>query len=298
MQNKKKLISIVLNCYNGAQYLDAALNSVLNQTYKNWELIFWDNLSTDDSKNIFDSFKSKKFKYFKSKKHVPLYKAKNLAIKKCKGKYITFIDSDDTWESNKLKKQIKLFSNKKIGIAYGNMWIRSENNNRSKVYWKKKLPEGFIYNELIKNYCIGIISVMIKKEIMTGKNKIFNERFNHIGDFDLFLKLSKKYKFAAVQSPVATYRIHGKNLSFIKRKNEIKELNDWVKQNRNRLKKSEVNIIKKKIEQKKFINVKFEGNFINTIKFFFQSKNIKYKIKNLILLILPIGLLKKIMWYV
>ena len=298
MQNKKKLISIVLNCYNGAQYLDAALNSVLNQTYKNWELIFWDNLSTDDSKNIFDSFKSKKFKYFKSKKHVSLYKAKNLAIKKCKGKYITFIDSDDTWESNKLKKQIKLFSNKKIGMAYGNMWIRNENNNRSKVYWKKKLPEGFIYNELIKNYCIGIISVMIKKEIMTGKNKIFNERFNHIGDFDLFLKLSKKYKFAAVQSPVATYRIHGKNLSFIKRKNEIKELNDWVKQNRNRLKKSEINIIKKKIEQKKFINVKFEGNFINTIKFFFQSKNIKYKIKNLILLILPIGLLKKIMWYV
>ncbi len=298
MQNKKKLISIVLNCYNGSEYLDAALYSVLNQTYKNWELIFWDNRSTDDSKKIFYSFKSKKFRYFKSKKHVSLYKAKNLAIQKCKGKYITFIDSDDTWENDKLKKQIKLFSNKKIGVVYGNMWIRNESNNKSKIYWKKKLPEGFIYSVLLKNYCIGIISVMIKREILTLKNKIFNDRYNHIGDFDLFLKLSKKYRFGVVQSPIATYRIHGKNLSFLQRKNEVKELKEWVKQNQIKLKKYEINIMKKKIEQKNFINVKFEGNFIKTIKFFFKSKNLKYKFKNLVLLILPIGLLKKIMWYV
>ena len=82
MQNKNKLISIILNCYNGEKYLEEALSSIISQTYKNWELIFWDNKSTDKSRQIFNSFKSKKFRYFKSKKHVSLYKAKNFAIKK------------------------------------------------------------------------------------------------------------------------------------------------------------------------------------------------------------------------
>ena len=297
MQNKNKLISIVLNCYNGAEYLEDALSSILRQTYKNWELIFWDNKSTDGSKKIFESFKSKKLKYYKSKKHVSLYKAKNLAIKKCKGKYITFIDADDIWDNNKLKKQIKLFSNKKIGVVYGNMWILNENNNRSKIYWKKKLPEGYIHNDLISNYCIGIISTMIKKDILNFKKKIFNERYNHIGDFDLFLMLSKKYKFAAIQNPIATYRVHGKNLSFKNRKNEIEELNYWLKKNQKNMKKNEKDIIKQKIEQKTFIEIKLQGNFFNKIKYFFENKNLKYKVKNLAILFLPTNFLKKIMWY-
>ena len=59
MQNKNKLISIILNCYNGEKYLEEALSSIISQTYKNWELIFWDNKSTDKSRQIFNSFKSK-----------------------------------------------------------------------------------------------------------------------------------------------------------------------------------------------------------------------------------------------
>ncbi len=298
MQNKNKLVSIVLNCFNGEEFLKAALSSIINQTYENWELIFWDNKSTDRSKIIFDKFKSKKFKYFKSKKHVPLYKAKNLAIKKCRGEYITFIDSDDTWDKDKLKKQIKLFSNKKIGVVYGNMWIRNENNNKSKIYWKTNLPDGFIYNDLIKNYCIGIISTMIRKKILNFKKKIFNEKYNHIGDFDLFTMLSKKWKFGVVQSPVATYRVHGNNLSFKNRKNEIKEFKHWLNKNSKYLKDFEKKIIEQKIEQKCFIDIRLEGHFLSTVRFFLKSKYIKYKFKNLVLLILPIILLKKIMWYV
>ena len=225
MQNKNKLISIILNCYNGEKYLEEALSSIISQTYKNWELIFWDNKSTDKSRQIFNSFKSK-IRYFKSKKHVSLYKT-HFAIKNI-GDFVSFIDADDVWEKDKLKNQLKLFSNKNIGVVYGNMWIRNENLNKSKVYWKKKLPEGFIYNDLINNYCVGIISTIIKKKILNLRKTIFNENYNHIGDFDLFIKLSKKYKFGVIQNPVATYRIHG-NLSFVNRENEIKELKHWLK---------------------------------------------------------------------
>ena len=138
------------------EFLKAALSSIINQTYENWELIFWDNKSTDRSKIIFDKFKSKKFKYFKSKKHVPLYKAKNLAIKKCKGDYITFIDSDDTWDKDKLKKQIKLFSNKKLGLFTVICGSEMKIIINQKYIWKTNLPDGFIYNDLIKTIVLEL----------------------------------------------------------------------------------------------------------------------------------------------
>ena len=192
MQNKKKLVSIILNCYNGEKYLQQALNSIEKQSYKNWELIFWDNKSTDNSKNIFQSFKNKKFRYFFSKKHTSLYKARNLAIKKSRGQFISFIDADDLWDRNKLKKQVELFlRNKQVSLIYGNLWIQNENLKKRKLYWKKDLPSGLIYKKIIKEYCIGIITVMIKRNILSKKNA-FDSKYNIIGDFDLFTRLAKK----------------------------------------------------------------------------------------------------------
>ena len=297
MQNKNQLITIILNCYNGEKYLNDALRSILLQSYKNWELIFWDNKSTDRSKKIFKSFKDKRFRYFYSNKHTSLYEAKNLAIKKSKGSYLTFIDVDDVWEKNKLREQIKLFSDKRVGVVYGNMWIRNEINKRTKIYWKTELPSGMIYNKIIKNYCVGIISTMIRKNILNIRKNVFNVKYNHIGDFDLFIKLSRKYKFGVIQLPVATYRIHGKNLSFINRKNEIYELKDWFKNNEKKLKKEEKIFILNRIDQREFINLKLKGKFLKTFRFLINKKNLRYKLKNLILLVLPTQLLKTVLWY-
>jgi len=132
MKENKNLVSIILNCYNGEKYLEDALKTVINQSYDNWELIFWDNRSTDNSKKIFDSFESEKFRYFYSNKHTPLYEARNLALKECRGKYIAFIDADDYWETNKLEKQISLFENKRVGVVYGNLWIYNEKLKKKK----------------------------------------------------------------------------------------------------------------------------------------------------------------------
>jgi len=103
------LVSVIMNCYNGEAYLNDAIKSVLNQTYKNFEIIFWDNQSKDNSKNIFRSFNDKRLKYFYSSKHTTLYEARNLAIKKSKGEYIAFLDTDDIWLKDKLHLQIKKF---------------------------------------------------------------------------------------------------------------------------------------------------------------------------------------------
>ena len=102
MKNSKPFVSIIMNCYNGEKYLKKSIQSVINQTYKNWELIFWDNQSIDKSKQILESFSDKRIRYFKSKKFRSLYDARNFAIKKANGKYICFLDTDDWWFKKKL----------------------------------------------------------------------------------------------------------------------------------------------------------------------------------------------------
>ena len=97
---KKPLISIIINCYNGEKFLKNAIRSVLNQTYKNWEIIFFDNNSKDKSVKILKGFKDKRIKFYstQNKNLLPLYKARNLATQKAKGRFITFLDVDDTWK--------------------------------------------------------------------------------------------------------------------------------------------------------------------------------------------------------
>ena len=97
------IVSIIMNCYNGETYLDESISSILSQTYKNWELIFWDNKSQDKSAEIFKKYNDKRLKYFYAKEHTTLYKARNLAIEKSSGEFIAFLDTDDLWSSNKLE---------------------------------------------------------------------------------------------------------------------------------------------------------------------------------------------------
>ena len=92
------LVTILMNCYNGEKYLKDSLNSLISQSYKNWELIFWDNQSNDRSKKIFDTFNDARLKYYKAQNHEKLYVARNQALSKAKGEYIAFLDVDDLWE--------------------------------------------------------------------------------------------------------------------------------------------------------------------------------------------------------
>jgi glycosyltransferase involved in cell wall biosynthesis len=297
---KKKLVSIILNCYNGESFLKQALESVEKQKYSNWELIFWDNKSTDNSKKILKSFFNKKLKnkvrYFKSDKHYSLYKSRNLALKKARGEFISFIDADDTWEADKLSKQIKLFKEKDVGVVYGNLWIRNEALKKKKRFIKYKLPEGYIFSNLINNYYVGILTSVIRKKFLTDSNINFNDKYNIIGDFDLFLKLSKKHKFKAIQEPVATYRLHDSNLS--KKSNyEISELKYWLSKNNKYLKSFEIKQIKKKIKQTEFLQYKLKKNFFELVIFFFKSSSL-FSVKNMIILILPIFILKRFIWFI
>jgi glycosyltransferase involved in cell wall biosynthesis len=243
--NKAPLISVIINCYNGEQYLKEAVRSVINQTFKKWEIIFWDNKSEDGSKEIIKSFKDKRIKYFYSKKHHKLYKARNLAIKKSKGKYICFLDVDDTWLKNKLKIQISQLLYNNFDIVFSNYFIKDENKNQKYLAIKKNKSLNYknLAQEFLDYYFLGILTVMAKKQIFMHKK--FNSKYQIIGDFDFFIKASLKYKIFYNQSPLAIYRIHSNNFSNKKIKMHINELKIWLIENKLKFRKYNTSAIKK-----------------------------------------------------
>lgn len=243
MKNSKPLVSVIMNSHNGEKFIKRSITSVLKQSYTRWELIFWDNCSQDNSKKIIKKFNDRRIKYFYSNKFFTLYKSRNLAIKKAKGKYLCFLDVDDQWKYMKLKEQVRSLEQLNLKFIYSNYLIK--NKMKNKIYLRKKgeLPQGFITQRLLDDYFIGIITVMIRKDVF--KSFKFNSGYNVIGDFDLFIKLSLKYKFASSQKAFAIYNIHGKNMSLTKLKIYTQELEYWIKKNeKNLLKNLNVNKIK------------------------------------------------------
>ena len=129
------LVSIIVNCYNGEKYLKKCLQSIISQTYENWEVIFMDNCSTDNSKKIFQSFNEKKFFYFTSEKLINLSKARNLAISKSNGNYICFLDTDDYWNNNKIYNQIRIFKSQDAALVFSNFIVHNnQNGKKKKIY--------------------------------------------------------------------------------------------------------------------------------------------------------------------
>ena len=135
---KKILVSIIVNCFNGERFLVEALESVINQTYQNWELIFWDNQSIDQSAKIVKKLNNPKIKYFLAPKHTCLGEARSLALSKSKGDWIAFLDCDDYWDKDKLKDQVNSikFHKGNVGYVYSKCELFRDvfKNNRSIIF--------------------------------------------------------------------------------------------------------------------------------------------------------------------
>jgi glycosyltransferase involved in cell wall biosynthesis len=290
----KPLVSIIVNCYNGDSYLKECIESIIAQTYQNWEVIFWDNRSEDKSAEIFKSYNDKRFKYFYADEHTSLYQARNLAIKETNGELIAFIDADDLWVKNKLEIQVKLFEDPKVALAYSNLWIIKNRSNNKKIFIKKNSPSGFVYNKLLDEYNVGIITVIFRKKILENLKKLFDERFSIIGDFDFFLRLSKLHYYKYTSNPLAIYRIHDKNFSSIYKEKEMEEFNIWSDENQKSISAEKISKIKKKISLRELLHYKFKKNYRACYKILIKNCKSIIFFKMLVIILLPLYILKKI----
>jgi len=253
-----KKVSVIVNCHNGQKYLNECIISILNQKYQNFEIIFYDNFSDDKSKEIISSFEDKRIKYFYSNNKLSLYQARNNALERVSGKIIAFLDVDDWWNENYLSSRALLFNDDKQDFFYCNRYTFYEKNKKLQIFRKKNLPNGKIYNYLAKDYLISISGLIIKKEIF-DKVGLFNKDFNIIGDFDLVMRMSRKFNAHATNEPLLFYRYHKNNFSKINLEMFFKEFNKWFND---------------QAKQK-------DKDFLNNIKYF-EKKLLSYEIKNLL----------------
>lgn len=171
---KKELkVSIILPNYNSSETIRATISSVLNQKYKNWELIIVDDNSNKITKSILSKYKKlKKVKIFYLKKNKGAAYCRNLAIKKSKSYYIAFIDSDDLWQKNKLNLQINYMKKNNYFFTYTNYKTFKINNSIKKNIL---VPEKFTFNSFVKNTSIATSTMIIKRSTV-GKIKFSNTK--------------------------------------------------------------------------------------------------------------------------
>jgi glycosyltransferase involved in cell wall biosynthesis len=190
---KKCVVSVIIPTYKRVEKLKRAIDSVLNQTFRNWEIIVIDNHSNDGTKELILSYNNPKIKILLIKNKGNIAKSRNLGIKKSKGKYLALLDSDDLWTPNKLKACIKTLS-KETKIVYHDMYTQ---NNVNQIIFRKsgmcrdlKKP---IYNDLILNGpAFPTSSVVVEKNVFKKIN-FFDVKKNLITweDYDAWIRLSK-----------------------------------------------------------------------------------------------------------
>jgi glycosyltransferase involved in cell wall biosynthesis len=218
-----ELISVVVNCHNSEKFIEECIYSILSQSYKNLEIIVWDNMSDDGTENIVKTLTlvEPRIKYYRGDSFVPLGSARNLALNKCGGKWIAFLDSDDIWHHNFLASQMNALRNKEettFGFGFVTEFIDDFQSIGNQPVKNRDLqPEKNIFEKLLKGNFIYFSSLVFSREALVYLNK-FEEAYVQAEDYELLLRLSIQYN--AIQAGEVYYRLHENNLS----KSQTKEL--------------------------------------------------------------------------
>jgi teichuronic acid biosynthesis glycosyltransferase TuaG len=213
-----ELVSIITPSYNSSQFIKECVSSVLRQTYRNWELIIVDDCSRDNSRNIIRDLAKKdtRINTVFLQKNVGAAEARNIAIRKARGKYIAFLDSDDIWLENKLKKQIKFMRD--AGIAFSFTSYNTINEHGNKILNTVSAPEKMTYNAYLKDTVIGCLTVVVDIE-KVGSFEMPDIKISE--DMALWLKILKRGFIAyGLNEVLSQYRVSSNSLS----KNKINAL--------------------------------------------------------------------------
>jgi len=207
------LVSFVMNCYNGEQYLHRSLKTILSQTYKNWELIFWDNASTDHSKEILESYNEPRFKYFRSQKNVSLGQARAWAVDVCQGEYIAFLDVDDEWLPEKTEIQVREMLKDDYVLSYSGVTEVDESNTNRRRDYIPTYESGFLFKDLLVQFDINLPAAMISRRSLKEKGLNFDPFVKASEEYCLFMQLIYGEKVCVVNRPLANYYIRRDSLT-------------------------------------------------------------------------------------
>lgn len=314
-------ISIITTAYKHEKFILETIESIINQSYTDWELIIWDDSPDNNTWNIIQKY-IKKYpnKNIKAFHHSPnkwIVDNMNFLISKAdkNSNYITFLEWDDLFTYDNLEKKVKIFEKfPEVALVYNNLDITDENSNTIEKNYLKRAPlylknEKITKSYFLKNniYYLSYSSLMIKKNILL-KEKIINvpnNKLYSVSDWDLFFRISTKYRCYWTNETLTLYRRHKNNFSFSENWNIKRDLDILVNYyyNNNIINKNELNLFKWKrylwdcnnyLEKwEKRIALSY---YLKSI-YLFPSYNIKSKLYSLIRFIIPhklqLALLKK-----
>ncbi len=210
------LVSVIMNCFNGDRYLRQAIQSVIDQTYDHWEIVFWDNQSTDDSAEIVKSFDDPRVRYFFAPRFTPLGEARNAALAEARGDWIGFLDVDDEWLPKKLEVQIGRYDREpdreNIGLIYSGMFWRSESGEQ--VTSEPEDRRGNLFRENIRSFQIWLQTTLVSRAAIDRLQLRFDDHLNVVEEFDFFMRVAFYYDALQIREPTAIYRFHPGNLTF------------------------------------------------------------------------------------
>ena len=216
-------VSVIMNCRNSSEFLREAIDSVFAQEFDNWEIVFWDNQSTDSSPEIAQSYchavdsGKQILRYFRAEEPAPLGLARNLAIKKARGDLVAFLDCDDLWEPDKLARQVGLFqANPALGLVCTDTRIIKGGETLSFMFETARPFRGKVFAELIGAGWISMSSAVVSMNALNSLSHWFDPAFNVAEEADLFYRIAHDWELDYVDAPLTSWRVHGANTTFAK----------------------------------------------------------------------------------
>lgn len=207
------LISVIINCYNGAIFLRRAIESVLSQEYKHFEIIVFDNCSTDESVSIVKNYLDSRIRLVSSELPdvMPLYMARNKAVIHARGSVLCFLDCDDLMLPGRLELMAEVFEKNDVDWLC-TAYLKYSDEQRELSLHRQKNSGGIVSSEdLIERYNVGILTCGYRKKVFELLK--FNSELTIIGDFIFNVACAAMFKGLYIEVPTAIYMEHGNNLS-------------------------------------------------------------------------------------
>jgi teichuronic acid biosynthesis glycosyltransferase TuaG len=253
------LISIIMPSFNSSRLINKSIDSVIKQTYKNWELIIVDNFSSDNTEQIIQDYKNPNIIFYKNNNHGIVAHSRNIGIQYAKGSILAFLDSDDWWVETKLEKCVHYFKNG-FDFVHHNLFIVNNINSDSEKHFKyRKLKSPIFYSLLFNGNAIINSSVMVRTELVLKVGGLDNNvELIASEDFDLWLKIALiTDKFYRLPDTLGWYWQGDNNLS--KNKDFSKAYN---------------------LISKKYFDLLSKKNIIKTNGYYFYLKGCNHFFKN------------------
>ena len=252
------LVSVVMSSYNHERYIAESIESVLNQTFRDFELIITDDYSTDTSPKIIDSYKQKDSRVnaiFHSK-NMGITRTLNDGLDQIHGKYVCFIDSDDLWMKDKLEKQLEIVKQDDTKLVWSEGQIIDDQGQKTGQLFTEFLgaptsKNGDLFQPLLKEQFILFQTLILKAEYL--KNLRFDAELNYVNDHRLLVDLAADHEFLFMPEHLAKYRVHGNNITF------KKEL-EWAK-DKIRIRKYFLTAYPERISQKAKADINYQIGF-------------------------------------